>query len=127
MHNIIIGRTLRALGVAFCLTGAAQAREHASSIDIVNDTGHAFTDLFLSPSSSADWGPDLLDALLEDDETYSLVNIPCDQYDLMIVEDGGDECLLPAIPLCGSDEVWKFTEETWHACVSIRTVAVASP
>lgn len=122
-----ISRMLRGLGAAFCLAGAAQAGETVSSVAIVNDTGRAFTDLFLSPSSSSQWGPDMLDALLADDETYSLINIPCDQYDLMIVEASGDECLLPAIPLCGSDEVWKFSEETWRACVSMNAVAAAPP
>lgn len=125
--NSNTARTLHALCIVFCFASSAYADEHTSSVAIVNDTGHAFADLFLSPSSSAEWGPDLLDAILADDETYSVVNIPCDQYDLMIVEDGGEQCLLPAIPLCGSDEVWKFTERTWRECVSMQTIATISP
>lgn len=123
MDGTILRRWLplcRQLLLACCLAGTVQAADHKSTVSIVNETGYGFYLLYLSTTFSDDWGPDLLeDGVLSPGQRFTLTEVPCAEYDLLIVDENGNECILSAIPVCGSQETWSFDADHWADCVAV--------
>jgi len=109
------------LGVALVLAVGATAMaqdELASTVTIVNDSDWAIYNLYLSPTSDNEWGPDQLgdDVIAPDGGTFTLHSIPCDIYDVKVVDEDGDECVVGAVDLCLDDDVWHITNSKLLAC-----------
>lgn len=114
------------LGVAVILaigaigaTAVAQD-ELASTVTIVNDSDWAIHYLYLSPTSDNEWGPDQLgdEVIAPNGGTFELHSIPCDTYDVKLVDEDGDECVVGAVDLCLDDDVWHITSAKLLACQS---------
>lgn len=106
--------------LACCLACNVQAAEQKSTVRIVNETGYGFYLLYLSSTFSDDWGPDLLeDSVLLPGQRFTLTEVPCAEYDLLIVDEDGNECILSAIPVCDSHETWSFDADSWSACLAL--------
>ena len=109
------------LGMALVLAVGATAvaqDELASTVTIVNDSDWGIHYLYLSPTSESDWGPDQLgDATIAPDGgTFELHSIPCDTYDVKLVDEDGDECVIGAVDLCLDDDVWHVTNAKLLSC-----------
>jgi hypothetical protein len=113
---------LRRLGVllagAIAATStAANAESDTATIEIVNQTRWAIYELYLSPTQALDWGPDQLD-----DETigpgdhFTLSDIPCQVYDVRLVDEDGDDCVVVGIDLCSGDYEWVIENEALLDC-----------
>ena len=90
-----------------------------SSVEIVNNSWWSIYQLYLSPTSSSEWGPDQLGAevISSEGDTFSLNGIPCDNYDVKIIDEDGDACEIRGISLCGSNqERWEITNENLLGC-----------
>ncbi len=91
----------------------------ASSIKVHNKSKWEIHHLFLSPTSEKDeWGPDQLgDAVIKaNGGTFTLTDIECNKYDIKIVDEDGDECIVPAVSLCDDAAVWNITDERLLKC-----------
>ena len=113
---------LRRLGVllagAIAATStAANDESDTATIEIVNQTRWAIYELYLSPTQALDWGPDQLD-----DETigpgdhFTLSDIPCQVYDVRLVDEDGDDCVVVGIDLCSGDYEWVIENEALLDC-----------
>ena len=49
-------------------------------------------------------------------ESFTLKNIPCDTYDVKLVDEDGDECVVEEVDICGSAEGWVITNQILLAC-----------
>jgi len=74
--------------------------------------------LYLSPVDDDEWGPDQLEEdVLEPGDTLTLTDVPCDDWDIMIIDDDGDECILEEVDLCADEATWTITNEELLVCV----------
>jgi len=111
MKQLIVG-CLVIVGIASVVV----AQDHDSSITIVNRSEFAIHHLQMTPSDSSRWGRDMLggDVLLPDEEVTILV--ACGTYDIRLVDDEGEQCVVPDIDLCDEDAEWVITTGALNRC-----------
>lgn len=90
-----------------------------ATVEIQNRSDWQIHEIYLSPSDERSWGPDQLeDEILGPGDSLTLTHISCDDYDIMIVDEDGDECVLEEVSLCRDDSVWKITNKELLRCVA---------
>ena len=107
----------KALVLFVLLALAAPAFAEKATVKVVNQSKWEIHHLFLSSSSDEEWGPDQLeDEILAKGDQLTLTNIPCDEYDIKVVDEDGDECIIEEVDLCSEDQYWKITDEDLLEC-----------
>jgi hypothetical protein len=110
-------RVVVALGMIAALVPAAYAAKKTATVTIVNQSEWRIDQLFLSATDSDDWGPDQLGAtVIGKNESFKITDIPCDAYDVKLVDEDGDECVVESVDLCGTKETWTITSKDLLAC-----------
>lgn len=115
-------RALSILLAAFLLaaTGPLEAKGKKSSatITVVNLSNWDIYEIYLSSVDRWDWGPDLLGPfdVLETGERLKIRDIRCDRYDVKIVDEDQDECILGNVAICGSNDTWVITDDDLLTC-----------
>lgn len=104
--------------VTIAAAGAAEAaRRSDSDVELVNRSAWDIHELYLSSVDDDEWGPDQLgDEVIESGGSFLLHSIPCDDYDVLLVDEDGDECVLEGVGLCGDSEAWVITSKDLLAC-----------
>ena len=96
---------------------SAAADKAKSSIKITNHSKWAIHHLYLSPADEKQWGSDQLgENVLNKGDSFKLTNIDCDKYDIKIVDEDGDECVVENVSLCGDAATWTITDKALLAC-----------
>ena len=90
-----------------------------ATLEVVNNSDFAITDIYLTEVDNRDWGPNLIsgDVLLPD-ESIVLVDINCDFYDSQLIDEDGVTCELYDLDLCLNDATWTVNNNTcavWNA------------
>ena len=115
----------RFLFAVLALAATACATTHAAvghewfhgSITIDNDSDYAVHHVFLTPAHAISWGPDQLGTdVLFPHETAALAGLECEEYDLKLVDNDGDTCVVEDIDLCLQDAHWHLTNAQLAAC-----------
>lgn len=97
--------------------GAAEARRSDSEVTFVNRSSWDIYEIYLSAVDEDEWGPDQLEeGILESGASFLLYGIPCDDYDVLLIDEDGDDCVLEDVDLCGDSEEWVITDEDLLAC-----------
>ncbi|MGB7926423.1 MAG: hypothetical protein WCF57_24490 [Pyrinomonadaceae bacterium] len=122
-------RTKRALLVPFAALalalGAFAAMPRHSSAQpqgkaefmIENQSDWAIHHLYLSSTDEQEWGPDQLgNKVLEPGGSYTLHSIPCDKYDIKVVDHDGDACVIEGITMCKDHTHWNLTNKDLLSC-----------
>jgi hypothetical protein len=88
-----------------------------STLTIDNDSSYAFIEINLAPVDSVSWGADLLgsDVLLPG-EAVQVSGIDCDTYDIRIIDEDSDECVLDTVDLCLDNAVWRIDDAELVSC-----------
>jgi len=113
--------------VAVCLLPRPEAHANpipsaakGSTLTVVNDTGFAIHHLFLSASDDGKWGSDQLgEDVLMPDESLTLTGIACDLYDIKVVDEDGDWCVVENVDLCKVNMRWVISDDVLSACADI--------
>ncbi|MEO8379428.1 MAG: hypothetical protein ABI779_07170 [Acidobacteriota bacterium] len=88
-----------------------------ATVKVINQSKWEIHHLFLSPTSEGHWGPDQLgETVLAKGENLTLTNIPCDTYDVKVIDEDGDECIIEAAELCADSSYWKITDAELLEC-----------
>jgi len=88
-----------------------------ASVQVINQSKWEIHHLYLSPTSENEWGPDQLeDEILAKGDRITLTNISCDEYDIKVVDEDGDECVIEAVSLCRDHSFWKITDKALLEC-----------
>ena len=88
-----------------------------STLMIDNDSSYTLIEINLSPTTSVSWGPDLLGAeVLEPGDVLELSTITCNTYDIRVVDEDSDECILDSVDLCLDNAVWRIDDLELAAC-----------
>lgn len=104
--------------LAFTLTGLAAAAD-TSDVSMQNNSAWNINELYLSAVDVQEWGDDQLgEHVIANGETFKLSGVPCDVYDVRLVDEDGDACIVGGVKLCGSDSAWTISDEDLLACQS---------
>ena len=104
-----------AVCVALLIPVAAQAQK--SNVTIKNKSDWEIHQFFLSSVDTDNWGPDQLgEQVIGTGDTFTLKSIPCDSYDVMLVDEDGDECVVPEVDICGDSQGWIITNDDLLDC-----------
>ncbi|MFO0601976.1 MAG: hypothetical protein U0324_02325 [Polyangiales bacterium] len=108
-----------AAGGAASATQAATSSggDTSSSVTFRNRSNWAILNIYMSPVSQATWGPDQLGAhILRTGENYTLNNVPCNSYDLKLVDEDHDECILNNVNICNEESGWTIDNDDLLSC-----------
>ena len=87
--------TLPVLGclavLALASLGSVLWAADTSTVTITNKSSWQLDRLYMSPADSDDWGPDQLgDKVIKPGESFALTDVPCNKWDLKLVDEDGD-------------------------------------
>lgn len=95
----------------------AGPKKKKATIKVVNQSNWEIHHIFLSSSTDDSWGPDQLDdEVLAKGDSLMLTGIDCDDYDIKVVDEDGDECVIEEVSLCGDESHWKITDKELLGC-----------
>lgn len=104
------------LGAAACSSDDGEGSLD-STLVIENESSYTLIEIYLSSTSDNSWGPDLLgNQVLEPGDTLELSQIECDTYDIRIVDEDADECILDTVDLCLDNAVWQIDDVELASC-----------
>ena len=87
-----------------------------ASATLVNRSRWDIYQMFISPTHESRWGPDQLgEYILESGMTFTMSGLPCGDYDLRLVDEAGDECVVEEVTLCGAEQA-VITEQDLLDC-----------
>ncbi len=116
--------SLPALVLAAALPAAAFAAAKQSDVKITNKTDWEIHHFYLSSTDEENWGPDQLgEDVIDTGESFVLADIPCDEYDVKLVDEEGDECVVGAVDICGKGEEWQLTSKDLLECQAATEAA----
>ncbi len=93
------------------------ASHKKATIKIINQSKWEIHHLYLSSSDDEDWGPDQLGKdVLEKGQSFTLTDIDCDKYDIRIVDEDDDACVIEKVSLCEDTTEWKITDKVLLKC-----------
>ena len=104
---------------AFTVPTIALAASDNSTIHITNKSDWEIHHFFLSPADQDHWGADQLgEKVISVNGTFDLHKVPCDNYDVKLVDEDGDECVIGGVDICASKEGWVITSDALLDCES---------
>jgi len=104
------------LALAIALPTFAAPKKKAT-VKVINQSKWEIHHLYLSAHDEENWGPDQLgENVLAKGESFTIHSIPCDDYDIKVVDEDGDECVIEEVSLCGDDSYWKITDKALLEC-----------
>jgi hypothetical protein len=96
---------------------AIPAFAEKATVKVINQSKWEIHHLYLSSSSDEEWGPDQLeDEILTKGQSFTIHSIPCDEYDIKVVDEDGDECIIEAVDMCRDNSFWKITDKDLLEC-----------
>lgn len=88
-----------------------------SKLTIENASSYTFIEINLSPTSQVSWGQDLLGAdVMEPGDVLEASGIECDTYDIRVIDEDQDECILQNVDLCLDDARWVIDDTELAIC-----------
>jgi hypothetical protein len=109
--------TLSLAALLLCALTTPAFASRKATVKIINQSNWDIHHIYLSSSDDREWGEDQLgEEVLEKGDTLTLSNISCDLYDIQVVDEDGDECVIEEVDLCGDHSIWKITDKDLLAC-----------
>ncbi|NVB81107.1 MAG: hypothetical protein HOV81_22110 [Kofleriaceae bacterium] len=88
-----------------------------SSLTIENASSYTLVEINLSPVDRVSWGADLLGSdVLAPGDVFHASGIDCNTYDIRVVDEDNDECILDAVDLCLDNAVWSIDDAELASC-----------
>jgi hypothetical protein len=106
MQRSALGFSATALaGFITIFAGNVLAAEGVT-VTIKNDSSFTFEEMYLSPTSTNQWGPDQLGAqVVAPGGTFALNNIPAGSYDFKLIDEDQDTCTVSDVALAANETV----------------------
>lgn len=113
---VALPRVMRS-SVASASAGASSTPQRGGEFMVVNKTSYTFMKLYLSNSRNRYWGPDQLGRkVINPGDSYTLTRIACGLYDVKLVDEDGDECVVTEVPMCRDHTHWEVTNSLLTRC-----------
>jgi hypothetical protein len=96
----------------------SQAGPQRAEFMVVNKSDWDIHRLYLSATHKDTWGPDQLGdkIIAHDGGTFTLHGIPCGHYDIKVVDEDGDACVIDDIVMCKDHTHWDVTNAELAQC-----------
>jgi hypothetical protein len=108
---------VRRVALACLLIVATAIPVVAANLTVINSSDYVIHQLHVSPSASRNWGPDQLGKkIINRGERFTVRNIPDGTYDLKIVDEDEDECIIERVDI-NQDMTWTLTDTIIENCV----------
>ena len=102
---------------AATVQAATSGGDMSSSITFHNNSNWAIMEIHMSPVNQTTWGPDHLGAnILRSGASFTLHGVPCDSYDLKLIDEDRDECVLHNVNICAESSGWNIDNEDLLSC-----------
>lgn len=102
---------------AFVLTAPMAQAGATANVKVVNKSDWAIAEMYLSPTDNEHWGADQLkEHVIEPGETFTLTGVPCNTWDVKLVDEDGDECVVNDVDICGGNNTWTIESKALLAC-----------
>ncbi|HEY7246635.1 MAG TPA: hypothetical protein VH678_22405 [Xanthobacteraceae bacterium] len=110
---------LRASILAPIALAALIAPASAFDLVVVNEANlSVIHKLYLAPAKSNQWGENKLQSqTIAEKGRFTVRDVPAGMYDLKIIDDDDDSCVVPDINIDQNKE-WKVTDKTMLECAS---------
>ena len=96
---------------------ASAAEPQRGEFMVVNQSSYTFMRLYLSSSTRRAWGPDQLGRkTIAPGNSFTLNSIPCGLYDVKLVDEDGDACIVTEVPMCRNHTHWEVTNSLLASC-----------
>jgi hypothetical protein len=113
-------KSIAALAGAVCaavLLAPVAAQAEGNTVVVKNKSDWEIHQFYLSPADTDKWGPDQLgDKVIATGGTFTLVGIPCDTYDVKLIDEDEDECVVPGVDVCDGQQGWIISNDDLLAC-----------
>lgn len=104
---------------AGCGDEVVDASDLQSTLTIENDSDYAFIEMYLSPVDASSWGPDLLGSdILSPGEAIEIGGIDCDNYDIRVIDEDLDECIIDDVDICLTNDTWVIDNLILSVCTT---------
>lgn len=101
-EGLVVLSAMTLLGCATTGTPGPGGGGGGGAITLRNRSGYALFHLHLSPAQQNAWGEDrLAGGVLHDGGTLALRGVSCGRYDLRVLDEDRDECVLRDQAICG--------------------------
>ena len=108
---------VKKFAVACLLIVATAIPALAASLVVINSSDYVIHQLYVSSADERNWGKDQLGKqIINRGERFTLRNIPDGNYDLKIVDEDEDECIIRNVRISG-DMQWMLTDTIIENCV----------
>jgi hypothetical protein len=98
---------LGAVSVAGC---SSDSSGPDAQLRVRNNSDFVIDSIQVTSVGSTTWGPNLLDASLDIDQTL-VVDVSCDTYDALLIDETGTQCEVHNLDLCGNTADWVITND----------------
>lgn len=119
MKNVL-RLTLGVLAILAMATAGGNVQAVAkkkATVTIINSSDWDIFHFFLSSADDDDWGPDQLGKqVVGKGESFKLTDIPCDSYDVRLIDEDDDECIVEEVDICGGNDRWEITSKDLLKC-----------
>jgi hypothetical protein len=105
-----------AVGLATSSAGCIIVTDDDATLTIYNDSSYVLEEVYLAEVRDRTWGPNLLSRPLFPGDELIIYDIACGNYDVMVVDDYGLDCVLENLRLCFSDDYWVIDDVTLAIC-----------
>ncbi len=90
-----------------------------SQVQLRNESRWSIRQLYFAPVDSDRWGPNQVShSSIRSGDSFTLTGIRCDKYDVKLVDEDGDECIVRDVALCGTDKIWHLGDRDLLKCQS---------
>jgi hypothetical protein len=88
-----------------------------SQVELRNESRWSIRQLYFAPIDSERWGPNQVSHnSIHSGDRFTLTDIRCDKYDVKLVDEDGDECVVRDLSLCGADKIWRLGDKDLLKC-----------
>jgi hypothetical protein len=109
--------TLAGVVCAAALLISLPAQAQKARLMITNQSNWEIHQFYLSPVDSDEWGQEwLAGQVIGRGQTQTMLGIRCDAYDVKLVDEDGDECVVHQVDFCGGHEGWTITNDNLLRC-----------
>ena len=123
MKKQLVPRIMILAALLFAMTmlalpRASHAQPQRAQFMVVNRSDWDIHHLYLSPTHKDTWGPDQLgdEVIRHGGGSYTIHSIPCGHYDIKVVDEDGDDCIIEDVIMCKDHTHWDVTNKELANC-----------
>jgi hypothetical protein len=114
--DVLAMQNLRILTCVVAVLGsvaiAGCSSDSGGTLRVRNQSDFAITEIHVTSVGSSTWGPNLISGdILAPGETLN-VDVSCDTYDALLIDESGAQCTVHGIDLCFSTADWIIQNNT---------------